>query len=706
MNILQDTDIEIEMESQLRQLEKENQTLTNELERRTKELFDVRQDNSSQSKLNQNLDEGMSILQLQVETDSKQIENLNNSISSLTKDKSDQEYQLALQSEQLTSLKQQLAFDCTELDNLNILVKSLRDDNDIICDHNSSVQSELEQIVDQLKDANNNNKRLNDQLAERARDLLLSQQNNATQLEKISLLESELQQKERLEVESLREASFSSERVEKQLSSARKDRDQYKSKISELKSSIESLNTEKNDIQSALDLATQSVNDSKLNLDSAKTNYNQLKLELDKVCSEKDKLTSRLTTIQDELSQLRHQLDRKDTELNSLLKTTETASSEMNLLHQGVTSKENECRALKEHNIMLKEDAKRMQGGFDSALELIQNKLDKSEQRVSELEVINKDRESVTNNIRGERAITEANNTQLQEQLNVLRENQQNQIALQPENERLHKLTSEQSAQLNSTQNELERLQQENIVLRSSQENTLSGVQEQEVKSLQLSQGMAHLSRENEKSNRKLSEVNRMLEEVEFERDQLKQENTNINDYITKLQTLQRRHDQVVSELSTVKDHLSVERENWQKERAELVSQQPVEPLLATIPVSPEHVEVPAATTYYITQLEERLQNDTLEQEKLKSSQLEVALNKSSPSDGLPLPATAISEDFSCLNQSTLGDCVTVLRNQLMRWKANPKITMTRFFKSRPLPQLLVMVYFICLHFLVLFSLL
>ena len=73
---------------------------------------------------------------------------------------------------------------------------------------------------------------------------------------------------------------------------------------------------------------------------------------------------------------------------------------------------------------------------------------------------------------------------------------------------RLRNLCSEQSAQLSATHNDVERLQQENVVLRSSQESTLSGVQDQEVKSLRLSQDMANMSRENEESARKLTSVN------------------------------------------------------------------------------------------------------------------------------------------------------------------------------------------------------
>ena len=72
---------------------------------------------------------------------------------------------------------------------------------------------------------------------------------------------------------------------------------------------------------------------------------------------------------------------------------------------------------------------------------------------------------------------------------------------------RLRNLNSEQSAQLIATQNDVERLQQENVVLGSSQESTLSGVQDQEVRSLRLSQDMANMSRENEESARKLASV-------------------------------------------------------------------------------------------------------------------------------------------------------------------------------------------------------
>ena len=56
-------------------------------------------------------------------------------------------------------------------------------------------------------------------------------------------------------------------------------------------------------------------------------------------------------------------------------------------------------------------------------------------------------------------------------------------------------------------QSELECLLQDNAVLRSSQESTLSGVHEQEGRSLQLSQDIADMSRENEQASRKLNEV-------------------------------------------------------------------------------------------------------------------------------------------------------------------------------------------------------
>ena len=51
-----------------------------------------------------------------------------------------------------------------------------------------------------------------------------------------------------------------------------------------------------------------------------------------------------------------------------------------------------------------------------------------------------------------------------------------------------------------------------------------------------------------------------------------------------------------------------VYRDNWQKEREELILQQQQQQQQTTGLVSPE-LEVPAATTFYVAQLEERLQN-------------------------------------------------------------------------------------------------
>lgn len=140
--------------------------------------------------------------------------------------------------------------------------------------------------------------------------------------------------------------------------------------------------------------------------------------------------------MQDEHSQLCNEVKRKDSELSSLLRTTETASSEMNLLQEVITSRVNELRTLKEQNTMMREDAKRMQEGFDSALELIQNKLDRAENRVTVLEASNSERDTEAQLIREERARTATENIQLQQQAVVFRENQQNQSYIQSENEK------------------------------------------------------------------------------------------------------------------------------------------------------------------------------------------------------------------------------------------------------------------------------
>ena len=51
-------------------------------------------------------------------------------------------------------------------------------------------------------------------------------------------------------------------------------------------------------------------------------------------------------------------------------------------------------------------------------------------------------------------------------------------------------------------------------MLGSSQESTLSGVQDQEVRSLRLSQDMANMSRENEESARKLASVSTSIRNI------------------------------------------------------------------------------------------------------------------------------------------------------------------------------------------------
>ena len=122
--------------------------------------------------------------------------------------------------------------------------------------------------------------------------------------------------------------------------------------------------------------------------------------------------------------------------MNSLLKTTETASNEMGLLHSNLSARDEECRQLREKNALLGGDAKRMQEGFDSALEFMQDKLKKSEARASQLEVANKEFEQNTALVREERARAETLETELQEKLKQSEEHQTNKLRLQSENQR------------------------------------------------------------------------------------------------------------------------------------------------------------------------------------------------------------------------------------------------------------------------------
>lgn len=225
-----DPDIDME-ETSTQKLKEDNQALILQLETVTTELTHMRQSNSSLNKLKQNLDEGITVLQLQVDTQAKQIEDLEREKSDLHIDMSKLKDQSAGLDSTVSSQIEELASNSIEMDNLNALVVSLREDNSIIRDHNSSVQSELGQIVSQLNEATDNNKTLTERLENTNRDVLISKQSNTTHLERISTLEAELQEKQRVEVESLRESSASNKEVEKQLTSAREESLQYKSKV-------------------------------------------------------------------------------------------------------------------------------------------------------------------------------------------------------------------------------------------------------------------------------------------------------------------------------------------------------------------------------------------------------------------------------------------------------------------------------------------
>ena len=91
---------------------------------------------------------------------------------------------------------------------------------------------------------------------------------------------------------------------------------------------------------------------------------------------------------------------------------------------------------MREHNSLLGEDAKRMQEGFDSALVLIQSKLERSEARVAEFERNGREADSVAKQIREEKERAETQNIRLQGQLTVMTESQRSQQSLLLENER------------------------------------------------------------------------------------------------------------------------------------------------------------------------------------------------------------------------------------------------------------------------------
>ena len=237
-------DTNIETGTQLSQdLKNQNQALSDKLEIMEEELTDARQSNSSLSKVNQNLEEGLSLLQTQVNNQSKEIGSLNDLNSNLTNEKLSLEDKLAAKDREnesfqivLYSHDDKMALKCSEIDNLNKSVSSLRDENEIMRDQNSSVQSELEQIVGQLNSATNDTRQLTDKLHTTERDMLLERENNSTLQERVSLLERELREKEgeRVELESLREHSSSAGILEQQLYASEEERRQLNLKVNTL----------------------------------------------------------------------------------------------------------------------------------------------------------------------------------------------------------------------------------------------------------------------------------------------------------------------------------------------------------------------------------------------------------------------------------------------------------------------------------------
>ena len=185
----------------------------------------------------------LSLLKAQNDKQSKEFERLNTLNSNLTNEKLGLEDRLttklagnvSLQSA-VTSQNEEIALKCSEVDNLNKSISSLRDENEIMRDQNSSVQSELEQIVGQLNAATDNNRQLTNKLNTRERDALLAQESNSTLQERLTLLERELRDKEgeRVELESLRENSASTGALEHQLYSSQEECKQLKLKVIEI----------------------------------------------------------------------------------------------------------------------------------------------------------------------------------------------------------------------------------------------------------------------------------------------------------------------------------------------------------------------------------------------------------------------------------------------------------------------------------------
>ena len=238
-----DTNIETGDTQLSHNLKNQNQALSDKLEIMEEELTDARQSNSSLSKVKQNLEEGLSLLQTQVNNQSKEIGSLNDLNSNLTNEKLGLEDKLAAKDRENESFQivvyshdDKMALKCSEIDNLNKSVSSLRDENEIMRDQNSSVQSELEQIVGQLNSATNDTRQVTDKLHTTERDMLLERENNSTLQERVSLLERELREKEgeRVELESLREHSSSAGILEQQLYASEEECRQLNLKVNTL----------------------------------------------------------------------------------------------------------------------------------------------------------------------------------------------------------------------------------------------------------------------------------------------------------------------------------------------------------------------------------------------------------------------------------------------------------------------------------------
>ena len=114
--------------------QEENKILIGKLEKAEGEL----------SKAKQNLEEELSLLKVQVDTQSKEIDSLNALNSNLTDEKLSLEDKLSAKVGENVSLQatassqdEQMAVKCSEIENLNKSLSALRDENDIMRDQNS-----------------------------------------------------------------------------------------------------------------------------------------------------------------------------------------------------------------------------------------------------------------------------------------------------------------------------------------------------------------------------------------------------------------------------------------------------------------------------------------------------------------------------------------------------------------------------------------